>query len=133
MILRVYRARAAAEARGIVLAHLRDHVYPANVSTPGLRTFQAGLSEQPDGVLELALVSTWATFDDVQRGIGQDTLHPVWLGGIADYRPMWLTRISPEWITASADGEAVLRHIGPYWDHAYAWITTERALRWRRA
>ncbi len=85
MILRVYRARAAAEARGIVLAHLRDHVYPANVGTTGLRTFQAGLSEQPDGVLELAVVTTWGTFQDVQRGIGEDPLHPAWLAAVANH------------------------------------------------
>ncbi|MEO5966180.1 MAG: PAS domain-containing protein [Candidatus Limnocylindrales bacterium] len=85
MILRVYRARGAAEARGIVLAHLRDHVYGANVGTTGLRTFQAGLSEHEDGTLELALVSTWATFDDLQRGIGEDTLRPTWLAAVASH------------------------------------------------
>jgi PAS domain-containing protein len=85
MILRIYRARAAADARDVIVAHLRDHVYPANVGTPGLRTFQAGLSEQPDGKLELALVSTWATFEDVRRGLGEDSLRPAWLGAVADH------------------------------------------------
>lgn len=85
MILRLHRARAKAESRGLVLAHLRDYVYPANVRTAGLRTFQAGVSELPDGMLELALVSTWGTFDDVQRGIGRDTLRPLWLASIADH------------------------------------------------
>lgn len=84
MILRVYRARAAAEARRVLLAHLRDRVYPANVRTPGLRTFQAGISERGDGTLELALVSTWRDFDALRDGLGDDWLRPAWLLEVAD-------------------------------------------------
>jgi PAS domain-containing protein len=70
MILRVHRARAAAGARGEMLAHLRDRVYPATVGKPGLRTLQAGIRDLPDGMLELAVVSTWQDFDALRRGVG---------------------------------------------------------------
>ena len=79
MILRVYRARAASGDRLLILGHLRDRVYPQTVRKPGLRTFQAGLREIDEGMLELALVSTWNDFGDLLRGLGPDLLRPSWL------------------------------------------------------
>lgn len=84
MILRIYRATGAAVDRGVLLAHLRDHVYPANVSTPGLRTFQAGLRTASDGQVELLLVSTWADYASMAECIGPDVLRPRWLDAIGD-------------------------------------------------
>jgi PAS domain-containing protein len=83
MILRVYRARAAADSRGLLLAHLRDRVYPANVGIPGLRTFQAGIAELPGGLLELAVVSTWQDFEAMRAGLGDEWLRPAWLAEVA--------------------------------------------------
>jgi PAS domain-containing protein len=82
MILRVYRARAAGDSRGLLLAHLRDRVYPANVGKPGLRTFQAGIAELGDGSLELALVSTWQDYEAMRAGIGDEWLRPGWLADV---------------------------------------------------
>ena len=84
MILRVFRARAAASDRDRLLAHLRDRIYPANVGTEGLRTFQAGIRDHDDGSVELALVSTWADFGAMSDSVGADLLRPAWLAEIQD-------------------------------------------------
>lgn len=84
MILRVYRASAAAEDRGLLLAHLRDHVYPANIGQAGLRTFQAGLRELPGQALELAIVSTWSDVGSLMQGLGGDVLRPSWLEAVRE-------------------------------------------------
>jgi PAS domain S-box-containing protein len=84
MILRIYRARTAAADRGPLLAHLRDEVYPANVGTRGLRTFQAGMSAGDGATGELVLVSTWTDFGAMVEGIGGDLLRPHWLEAMRD-------------------------------------------------
>ena len=84
MILRIYRARTGAADRGLLLAHLRDQVYPANVGTPGLRTFQAGLRASDEEHLDLVLVSTWADYGSIAEGLGPDLLRPRWLDAIRD-------------------------------------------------
>lgn len=85
MILRVYRARFDAADRGLVLAHLRDRVYLANVGTPGPRTFQAGVRGVSAGHSELALVSTWADFSSLLAGLGEDFGRPRWLAEVAEH------------------------------------------------
>jgi PAS domain S-box-containing protein len=83
MILRIYHARTAAADRGLLFAHLRDVVYPANVSTPGMRTFQAGLRAVDSVHLEFVLVSTWVDYDAMLAGIGPDLLRPRWFDAIS--------------------------------------------------
>ena len=85
MILRVYRARATTDSRSPLFAHLRDVVYPANVGTPGLRTFQAGVRDLPDGLLELTLVSTWTDVAGMVEAIGADPIRPAWLDPVASF------------------------------------------------
>lgn len=82
MILRIYRARTAAADRGLLVAHLRDHVAPANVMTPGLRTFQVGLRNADGQHTDLVLVSTWVDYGSMVDGIGPDLLRPRWLDAI---------------------------------------------------
>ena len=84
MILRIYRARTAAADRGRLVAHLRDHVYPANVVTPGLRTFQVGLRNADGRHTDLVLVSTWSDYGSMVDGIGSDLLRPRWLEAFRD-------------------------------------------------
>jgi PAS domain-containing protein len=67
-----------------VVTHLRDHVYQANVSTPGLRTFQAGLRNADARYTDLVLVSTWVDYDSMAAGIGADLMRPRWLDAISD-------------------------------------------------
>src|SRR3954469_21358618 len=83
MILRIYRARTASDDRRLLFAHLRDHVYPANVLTSGLRTFQAAVRALPADELELVLVSTWLDFESLAGALGQDLARPAWLRGFA--------------------------------------------------
>ena len=84
MILRIYRARTATADHGLLLEHIRDHVYPANVLMSGLRTFQAGLRTVDERHIDLVLVTTWSDYESMVNGIGRDVLRPRWLDAVGN-------------------------------------------------
>ncbi|HET9522208.1 MAG TPA: PAS domain-containing protein [Candidatus Limnocylindrales bacterium] len=79
MILRVFRGSAGSTERELVVAHVRDVVYALVGRMPGLRSFQTGIRERPDGRTEFVLVSTWQEFEHLMEALGPDLEHPAWL------------------------------------------------------
>lgn len=88
MILRVFRGAIAPDQRDRILAHVRDVLYPAATAVDGLGSFQAGLRSDDDGSLELAVITTWADFQDIVSALGPDLDRPSWMAPVADaYEP----------------------------------------------
>jgi PAS domain-containing protein len=88
VILRVFRGAIAPDQRERILSHVRDVLYPAATGMDGLGSFQAGLRTHDDGSLELAVITTWADFQDIVGALGPDLDRPRWMSAVADaYEP----------------------------------------------